>query len=155
MPQAESDSRVRLAKSNGSCRDVDAVGGEIDIGRERVADHLGLLVDLLRHEVAVVALVDEERGGERARDRPLDRLAAAVADGDAAARQHRPVAVLEIGDGVGEGRERDGVGADEHLAVAEADGERAALARHDHQSRCSRRKIMASANAPSRRFSAL
>ena len=109
------------------------VGGEIDIGRERVADHFRLLVDLLRHEMAVVALVDEERGGERAGHRPLDRVAAAVADGDGLARQHRPVAVLEIGDRVGEGRERDGIGADEHLAVAEADGERAALAGHDHQ----------------------
>ena len=63
----------------------------------------------------------------------LDRLAVPVADGDALARQHRPVAVLEIGDGVGEGRKRDGIRADEHLAVAIADGERAALARDDHE----------------------
>ncbi len=64
---------------------------------------------------------------------PLDRLALRSRMAMPLARQHRPVAVLEIGDGVGEGRERDGVGADEHLAVAIADGERAALARHDHQ----------------------
>ena len=48
-------------------------------------------------------------------------------------RQHRPVAVLEIGDGVGERRQRDRVGAHEHLTLAEADGERAALSRHDHE----------------------
>ena len=98
-----------------------------------MAHHLRLLVDLLRHEVTMVALVDQQRGGERTGDRALDRLAAAVADGDAFARQDRPIAILEIDDGVGEGRERDGVGAYEHLAVAEADGERAALAGHDHQ----------------------
>ena len=109
------------------------VGGEIDIARQRVADHFGLLVDLLHHEMAVVALVDEERGGERPGHRPLDRVAAAVADGNGLARHHRPVAILEIGDGVGEGRQRDGIGADEHLAVAEADGERAALTGDDHQ----------------------
>ena len=72
-----------LAKSKGSGGNVDAVGGEIDIAGERVADHLGLLVDLLRHEVAVVALVDEERVRLRSRHRPLDRIAVAVADGDA------------------------------------------------------------------------
>ena len=98
-----------------------------------MADHLGLLVNLLRHEVAVVALVDEKGRGERARDRPLDSLAVAVADGDAGPSDHGPVAVGEIGDGVGEGRERDRIGAHEHLATAEAERERAALPRHDHQ----------------------
>ena len=47
--------------------------------------------------------------------------------------KHRPVAVLEIADLVGEGRERQRVGANEHLALAVADGERAALAGDDHQ----------------------
>ncbi len=43
------------------------------------------------------------------------------------------VAVFEIGDRVGERRERDGVGAEIHLAVAVADRERRALARADQQ----------------------
>ena len=47
--------------------------------------------------------------------------------------QHRPVAVVEIGDAVGERRQRDRVGAEEHLAVAIADRERAAAAGADHQ----------------------
>ena len=122
-----------IGEVDGQRRDFDAVRGEIGIGRERMADHFRLLVDLLSHEVAIVALVDEETGGERAGDRPLNGLAGAVADGDALPGQHRPVAVLEVGDGIGEGGERNSIGAHEHLARAVADGERAALARHDHQ----------------------
>ncbi len=57
----------------------------------------------------------------------------AVADGDALPCEHGPIAVGEIGDGIGEGRKRNGIGAHEHLAVAVADGERAPLPRHDHQ----------------------
>ena len=60
-------------------------------------------------------------------------MPAAVVDGGALAREHRPVALFEIGDFDREGRERDGVGAQVHLAVAVADGERAALPRGDHQ----------------------
>ena len=65
--------------------------------------------------------------------RPLHLFAALVVDRRAGAGEHRPVAVLEIGDPVGEGRERDGVGAEIHLAVAVADGERAAAPRADHE----------------------
>ncbi len=100
---------AKVGKVERKRRHVDAVRGKIDIGGKRMADHFWLLVDLLGHEVAVVALVDDESGRVGAGDRPLDRLAATVADGDAFARQHRPVAVLEIGDRVGEGGERDGI----------------------------------------------
>ena len=96
-----------------------------------MADDLRLLVNLLRHEVAIVALVDEKRRGRRLEHRALDLAALAVADLDALAREHGPVAVLEIGDRVGEGRERDGVGTKIHFAVAVADRERRALARAD------------------------
>ena len=65
-----------------------------------MADHFGLLVDFLGHEVLVVALVDHMRRGGRldapARSTVLPLL---VADLDALVRQHRPVAVLEIADG--------------------------------------------------------
>ena len=39
--------------------------GEIDIFGERVADHLGLLGNLLGHEMLVLALVDQQGGGLR------------------------------------------------------------------------------------------
>jgi hypothetical protein len=107
--------------------------GKIDIVRERVADDFGLLVNLFGHEMAVVALIDHERGRLRAASRPVHGVAVAVANGDAFAREHCPIAVLEIDDLVGEGCQRDGVGADEHLAFADADSERTALPRHDHQ----------------------
>jgi len=98
-----------------------------------MADDLGLLVDFLRHEMAMVALIDQKRGGERTGDRPLHGIAGAIADGDAFAGQHCPIAVLEIADLVGEGRECQRIGADEHLALAVADGQRAALPGNNHQ----------------------
>ena len=102
--------------------------GGIEIGLQRVADDGGLLVDLLHHEVAVVALAHHG-----ARDAALADLAlhflAALEDRGALGVQHHPVVVLEIGDALGERRQRQRIGADIHLAVAVADGERAAAAR--------------------------
>ncbi len=114
-------------------RQLDPVRGEVDVMRERVADHLGLLVDLLRHEVAVVALVDQERRGVGADHRPCHDPAGHVLDGRAVAGEHDEVAVLEVADLAGERRERDGVGAEIHLAVAVADRERRAFARPDQE----------------------
>ena len=108
-------------------------GGHVDVMGERMADHFRLLVDFLGHEVLVVALVDHCAEAVRLDHRALDRAALLVVDLDALARHHRPVAVFQIADGVGERRQRDGVGAEIHLAVAIADGERRALARADHQ----------------------
>ena len=51
----------------------------------------------------------------------------------AGAVEDDPVALLQIADRIGEGRERDGIGADEHLVVAEPDGERRALAGADQE----------------------
>ncbi len=98
-----------------------------------MADDLGLLMDLLGHEVAVVALVDQQRARNRLDLRALDGLAGAVVDLDARPVQHRPVAFLQIGDRIGEGRERDRVRAEVHGARAVADRQRAALAGGDHQ----------------------
>ena len=116
--------RSRTAASTGSAT---VPVGEVEVVGERVADHLRLLVDLLRHEVAVVALVGDEGAGGDLLARPrrparpsTSRISAPVA------RQDDPVAVLEIGDVVGEGRERQRVGAEIHLAVAVADRERRA-----------------------------
>ncbi len=100
---------------------------------ERVADHFRLLVDFLGHEVLVVALVDQLRGSRRLEHRPLDFAALLVTNLDALVRHHRPVAVFQIADGVGERRQRNRIRAEIHLAVAVTDGERRAFARADHQ----------------------
>ncbi len=98
-----------------------------------MAHHLGLLVDLLGHEMAVIALVDQGRSGRDDLRRALDHLALAVAELDGVAVQDGPVAFLEIGDHVGEGRERERVRAQIHLALADADRQRRAQTRADQQ----------------------
>ena len=107
--------------------------------RERASDDLRLLMDLLRHEMAVIALVDQESGGVGPDPAPLDGKARRIAKRRRSARQGHEIAILEIGDGVGEGRERQRVGAKEHfagaIAFAKADCERRALARADQQIR--------------------
>ena len=110
-----------------------AAGGEVQIVGKRVGDHLGLLMDLLLHEMPVIALVDQERCAHRLPERPLDLGTRHVEDLHLAAPQDRPVAVFQIGDLVGERSERNGIGAEEHLALAVADGQRRAVARADDQ----------------------
>ena len=105
----------------------------VDVVGERVPDDLGLLVDLLGHEVAIIALLGEQASGRAALDAPLRPCAGGVEDLGAGAGDDDPVALLEIGDAVGEGGERQRVGAEIHLAVAVADRERRALARADEQ----------------------
>ena len=100
---------------------------------ERVADDLGLLVDLLGHEVPVIAPFREQASGRAQLDRAPDPISGAIANVGPLAGQHDPIAFLEIGDTVGERRERERVGTQIHLAVAVADRERRALPRADQQ----------------------
>ena len=71
--------------------------------------------------------------GRNALARPLHRRPSRSRIWTPCARQHGPVAVLEIGDLVGEGRERDGVGTEIHLALAVADRERRPVPGADEQ----------------------
>ncbi len=61
------------------------LGRHVEIVRERVADDLGLLVDFLRHEMAMIALVDQERRGVDLSTGALDLAAGGVANLDAVA----------------------------------------------------------------------
>ena len=90
----------------------DAMVGRAREGAQRIADHGRLLVDLLVHEVAVVALADQRAGHRRLLDLALHRLALGVIDGGAAGVQHCPVAFLQVLDAIGQRRERQGVGAE-------------------------------------------
>ncbi|MCY1359469.1 hypothetical protein D9M69_460410 [compost metagenome] len=101
---------------------------------ERVRDHLRLLIDLLLHEMPVVALVDHIGGGRRDLLRAINGIAGEIEDMHAVCADHRPVAIDQIGDLVGEGRKCDRVGAEEHLALAVADRQRRSVARrHDRR----------------------
>ena len=64
-------------------RHAHALGRHVEVMRERVADDFRLLVDFLRHEMAMVALVDQERrrdstSGPRARPACRPRRAPAT-----------------------------------------------------------------------------
>ena len=100
---------------------------------QRAADDLRLLMDFLRHEMAVIALVDEKGRGLRlhlgATGGPPMRVEEICAVGP----QHHPVAIVEIGDGAGERRQSQRVGAQIHLALAPADRQRCALTRANQQ----------------------
>ena len=118
---------VQLAGDRG------AGGQGVHIGRYGALAPFGLVVDLLFHEVAVVALLhDRGRGGEHL-DRPVGRRAAGVEDLRPVMVDDDVVAVVQIGDAVGERAQRHAVRADEHLAVPIADGQGRAVARaQDH-----------------------
>ncbi len=110
-----------------------ALGRHFDVIRQRMADDFGLLENFLGHEMAVIALVDVHHGGLRFQHRALHDRALRVVDLGAVAGDDHPVAVLEIAHRVGERRQRNGIGADEHRAFAVADGERRAFARADQK----------------------
>jgi hypothetical protein len=85
-------------------------------------------MDLLFHEVPVVALLHQGRGGRHGVDLALHGVAGDVEDPRALVVDRDVVALLEVGDLVGERPDGQGVGADEHLPFAVAHQERAALA---------------------------
>ncbi len=114
-------------------RQFDPALGEVDVVGERMADHLGLLVDFLRHEVAVIAFIEQERRSAGADRRSRHGLAGGVPDAGAATPHDDAVAVLQIGNRAGERRQRNRVGAEIHLAVAVTDRERRTAPRADHK----------------------
>jgi hypothetical protein len=79
-------------------RQPHALGGHVEIVRQRMTNDLRLLVNLLRHEVTVVALVDKEGGGRGFDHATFDLAAFGVAHLDTGAGEHDRVAILEIGD---------------------------------------------------------
>ncbi len=101
--------------------------------REGVANHFRLLMDLLRHEMAMAGFVDQRRRGVGDDDLAVRGPAGGVEDRNLVAAHDRDVAVLEIGDAVGERREREGVRSQIGLVLAIAHRQRAALARTDEQ----------------------
>ncbi|MDF9863451.1 hypothetical protein M2437_002433 [Methylorubrum pseudosasae] len=90
-------------------------------------------MDFLRHEVAVVALVDEESLRRDSLARPAHHGTGDVVNLGTVAGQDRPITLFEIGDLIGEGRERERVRSEIGLALPEADGQRRAVAGADQE----------------------
>ncbi len=139
---ASNESRVRdLRQIEGQVGQMHGARRRVNELVERVAHRHRLLEDLLLHVVRVIALA---RGGAAERgllDGALDHAALRVAQGRARGGHHRPVALLEIKDAPGEGRQGERVRADEHLAIAESDRQGAAAPRADRGDRVGRRTI--------------
>src|SRR5205823_4828738 len=69
-------------------REPHLLGGHVEIMRERVADDLRLLVNLLGHEVAIIALVDKKGRSRGLEDGAFDLAAFGVEHVDAVAREN-------------------------------------------------------------------
>ena len=98
---------------------------------DRLAQRLGLLVDLLEHEVVVAALLGGLGRPVDGGDRALPQGALDVGDRDAPRAQVGDVAILEEDDLVGVGEDRRHVRGEEALAVGQADHQRHVLAGPD------------------------
>ena len=127
------ETRWSVFGSTGHANGLSSHRRHVDIVGERPADDLRLLVDLLVHKMTVVAFLGEQGSGRVALDPPFDQLVRRVADVSAVATNDNPVALLEIGDAVGERCERERIGAEIHFAFAIANRKRRALARSDEE----------------------
>ncbi len=92
---------------------------------------VGLLLDLLAHEVVPSALLGLHRVPLQPAHGALGAGAAAVVDHGPVARQARDVAVLEEDHVARVGDERGRVGGEELLAVGQPEAQRRPVARHD------------------------
>ncbi len=100
---------------------LDRFARQIDVMRQRVRHGLGLLVDFLGHEMAMIALVGQSRRRRRHLPRPLDDSAIEIENLHLAGRNHRPVALFEIGYLVGEWSQRKRIGPQIHLVLSMPD----------------------------------
>ena len=121
-------------RKDGLCRRAERGLEQLAAGDaflERLRDGARLLVDFLQHVVREVALL-RRIGRELALVHlALDRVAVLVQDAVAVAADLADVAFLEEDEAARHRQQRRHVGGDEVLAVAQADDDRAALARKD------------------------
>ena len=121
----------QVARAQVQTAEVRGAELQVETALQRPLARLGLLEDLLEHEVlvraAVVRLVAPLHGVRALVGRPIVERAGLVAAGV----DHGDLAVVEIDDLLGVAHQRRDVGGDEHLALADADHHRAAVARRD------------------------
>ncbi len=131
----QQDTVVALDLLRGQERriDVQLPRLEGDLPAQRLRDRRRLLVDLLRHEVAVAALLRGHGVPHDAVDRPLETGALRVVDRHALRVDARHVPVLEENDVARPRNERHGVRSHVVFAIAETQGDRRARAGgHEH-----------------------
>ena len=92
-----------------------------------------MFVQLLMHEVTVLALPNSRRVELRQFRLPFRRCAIAAEDLRACAVQHRPVAIFKVCDAAGQWRQCQCIRSDKHFAVAEAHRQWCAFTDHDNQ----------------------
>ena len=111
--------------------ELDIAGGLVGERAKRIADHRRLLVDFLQHIMAIFALAGQDARYRALQDRPIDDDPIDVIDRRVIDGDHRPIAVMQIGDAAGQAGQRHRVRRDEHLSIAIADRERRSLPRGD------------------------
>ena len=131
MPQATIVTRLICDRSASGIGSVTLPSSRCRYEPQSLGNDDWLLVNLLEHVVAVIALGDQLAGDAGDGDRPLDGRVVAVEHLRAVAGADHPVAFVEIGDALGQRRERQRVGAEIGLALAMADDQRRAEPRAD------------------------
>ena len=117
---------------NGELEIVEDDPAVLDARGDRAAQRLGLLHDLLEHEVLVAALLGSLDVPRDAGDGLLHGLSGAVKDGITVGTHLGELTVVEIDHIFRVRHERRHVGGEEVLTRADADDQRAAVAREEH-----------------------
>ncbi len=104
-----------------------------DIGLQRLRNDDRLLENLLAHEVRMIAFFNLVGGCTRRNDFALHGPIGAVENLDRPLPHHRPVALVEIGDPLGQRGQRQRVGAKVILPLSITDRQRRPHPRADHQ----------------------
>ena len=94
--------------------------------RQGMTNHFRLFMDFLGHEMAVSGLVHQRRRGGGDLDLAIGAAALGVEDRDIGTLDDHHITFFQIGDAVGERRQREGVGADIGLVVGITDRQRRA-----------------------------
>ncbi len=107
--------------------------GRIEIMGQGMSHHFRLLVNFLGHEMIVTAFVHQRGGSGGDLDLTVSGPAFGIEDRHLRAADHSDIAVFQIGDAVGEGRQRESVGAEIGFRGGIAHRHRGTLARTDQK----------------------